>query len=62
MSSNSLIAAAGVVAAGTLALLRKRTVDESEVCLLHASQTAKMSDGIALLDIVNAECPSLAGG
>ncbi|KAJ2456443.1 hypothetical protein GGF42_003238 [Coemansia sp. RSA 2424] len=62
MSSNSLIAAAGVVVAGTLALLRKRTVDESEVCLLHASQTAKMSDGIALLDIVNAECPSLAGG
>ncbi|KAJ2745983.1 hypothetical protein GGI20_001747 [Coemansia sp. BCRC 34301] len=62
MSSNSLIAAAGVVLAGTLAVLRKRTVDDSEVFLVHAPQTVQMSDGTALLDVINAECPSLAGG
>ncbi|KAJ2899493.1 hypothetical protein IWW38_000957 [Coemansia aciculifera] len=62
MSPNSLLVAAGVVTAGTLAVLRKHTIDESKVYLLHAPQTAKMDDGMALLDIVNAECPSLAKG
>ncbi|KAJ2823871.1 hypothetical protein FBU31_004145 [Coemansia sp. 'formosensis'] len=61
MSPNSLIAAAGVAVVGTLAVLRKRTIDDSEVCLLHAPETAKMGDGTELLNAINAECPSLAG-
>ncbi|KAJ2064286.1 hypothetical protein GGI17_001171 [Coemansia sp. S146] len=61
MSPNSLIAAAGIAAAGALAVLRKRTVDDSEVCLLHAPQTATMNDGAELRDVINVECPSLAG-
>ncbi|KAJ2346563.1 hypothetical protein GGH91_002162 [Coemansia sp. RSA 2671] len=61
MSPNSLIAAAGVAAAGVLAVLRKRTIEDSEVCLLHAPQTAMLADGAELLSVIDAECPSLAG-
>ncbi|KAJ1835868.1 hypothetical protein LPJ63_000790 [Coemansia sp. RSA 2711] len=39
--------------------MRKHTIDKSRVELLHAPQTADI-DGVSLLDIITAECPTLA--
>ncbi|KAJ2157406.1 hypothetical protein GGF46_004530 [Coemansia sp. RSA 552] len=60
MDSSSLFAT-GVVAVGAMALVRRKTVASSEVQLLHAPQTAVLEGGKTLLDVVAAECPSLAG-
>ncbi|KAJ2004364.1 hypothetical protein GGI02_002656 [Coemansia sp. RSA 2322] len=59
MAPNSLLAT-GIVVAGAMAVLRKRTVDGSDVRLLHAPKTAQVDGELTLLDIVQAECPSLA--
>ncbi|KAJ1818195.1 hypothetical protein LPJ75_001507, partial [Coemansia sp. RSA 2598] len=58
MPSNPAIAA-GAIVAGIAALSRKATVDNSRVQLIHAPQTAKIEGGKTLLDILDAECPSL---
>ncbi|KAJ2848720.1 hypothetical protein IWW36_003125 [Coemansia brasiliensis] len=49
----------GVLIAGTVAAMRKRTVDSSRVELLHAPETATIN-GESLLEIIKDECPSLA--
>ncbi|KAJ2726428.1 hypothetical protein GGI07_000566 [Coemansia sp. Benny D115] len=59
MPSNPMLAAS-VVAASAATVLRKRTVDRSDVQLVHAPQTAQVEDGKSLLDIISSECPSLA--
>ncbi|KAJ2358655.1 hypothetical protein GGF43_000667 [Coemansia sp. RSA 2618] len=58
MVPNTFVAS-GVLAAGTVAVLRKRTIDNSQVQLLHAPQTADVGDGLSLADVIVAECPSL---
>ncbi|KAJ1734601.1 hypothetical protein LPJ61_000983 [Coemansia biformis] len=59
MFSNPLFAA-GVLAAGSAVIVRKRVVDRSGVELVHAPQTAAVGDRGSLLDIIAARCPSLA--
>ncbi|KAJ2197070.1 hypothetical protein GGH18_001434 [Coemansia sp. RSA 530] len=58
MTSSSLVAS-GIIAAGTIAVLRKHTMDNSQVKLVHASQTANVDDDLSLLDLIATECPSL---
>ncbi|KAJ2382560.1 hypothetical protein GGI23_007338, partial [Coemansia sp. RSA 2559] len=54
------VVTAGVFAAGAAAFVRKRTVDNSQVQLIHAPTTASVEGAKTLADIVIAECPSLA--
>ncbi|KAJ1796182.1 hypothetical protein LPJ59_003904 [Coemansia sp. RSA 2399] len=56
----SPVVTAGVFAAGAAAFVRKRTVDNSQVQLIHAPTTASVEGAKTLADIVTAECPSLA--
>ncbi|KAJ2694483.1 hypothetical protein H4R19_005913, partial [Coemansia spiralis] len=53
--------AAGALAVGSVAIVRKRMVDRSGVELVHAPQTASVGERGALRDIIAAGCPSLAG-
>ncbi|KAJ1989810.1 hypothetical protein GGI25_002624 [Coemansia spiralis] len=57
------VVTAGVVAAGAAGaatFIRKRTVDSSQVHLLHAPQTATIDGKRSIVDIIESECPSLA--
>ncbi|KAJ2513024.1 hypothetical protein GGI11_004548 [Coemansia sp. RSA 2049] len=59
MAPNSAVTA-GVVAAGIAVLVRRRTIDNSQVQLIHAPTTANVDGENTLADIVAAECPSLS--
>ncbi|KAJ1647932.1 hypothetical protein LPJ64_000744 [Coemansia asiatica] len=59
MPSNPALAASAVVA-GAAVLTRRTTIDNSKVQLVHAPQTAKIEGEKTLLDVLEAECPSLA--
>ncbi|KAJ1666947.1 hypothetical protein IW140_004797 [Coemansia sp. RSA 1813] len=50
----------GVFAAGAAAFVRRRTVDNSQVQLIHAPTTASVEKEKSLAEIIAAECPSLA--
>ncbi|KAJ1941430.1 hypothetical protein EC988_006762, partial [Linderina pennispora] len=52
--------ATAVAATGAMLFARKRTLDNSEVNLIHAKDSAEVGAGKTLIDIVRAECPSLA--
>lgn len=51
----------GLLGAGVATIMRKRTVDSSQVSLLHAPATAQVADtGKTLGELINDKCPSLA--
>ncbi|KAJ1945084.1 hypothetical protein GGF37_001874 [Kickxella alabastrina] len=59
MPYNPLLATSAI-AVGAAVMYRKNTIDSSGVSLLHAPQTARIEGKKTLLDIITAECPSLA--